>query len=149
MSAVVLKTIIVILFLAVVASLSSGLWFLLRDSSEQKRTMLALGVRVTLASLLLATVAYGILSGTLTFRPRGPGPIDCLQNVNEQEQSNPDHVNEVPVPAGRFKSEVIFLTEVTLAVTQPHDAQHDCTDANVQTVETGQHKEGRTIHARF
>ena len=49
MSAVVLKTIIVILFLAVVASLSSGLWFLLRDSSEQKRTMLALGVRVTLA----------------------------------------------------------------------------------------------------
>ena len=68
MSAVVLKTIIVILFLAVVASLSSGLWFLLRDSSEQKRTMLPLGVRVTLASLLLATVAYGILSGTLTIQ---------------------------------------------------------------------------------
>ena len=58
MSALTLKIIIVVLFIAVLASLSSGLWFLLNDDSSKKRTMYALGVRITLAGLLLVTVAY-------------------------------------------------------------------------------------------
>ena len=68
MSALTLKIIIVVLFIAVLASLSSGLWFLLNDDYSKKRTMYALGVRITLAGLLLVTVAYGVLSGTLTMQ---------------------------------------------------------------------------------
>jgi len=68
MSVLTLKIIIVVLFIAVLASLSSGLWFLLNDDSSKKRTMYALGVRITLAGLLLVTVAYGVLSGTLTMQ---------------------------------------------------------------------------------
>lgn len=68
MSAFALKFIIVVLFIAVIASLSSGLWFLLNDRDNEKRTLYALGIRVTLAGLLLLTVAYGVLSGTLTMQ---------------------------------------------------------------------------------
>ena len=61
-----LKIIIVILFLAVVASLSSGLYFLMQDvGSPRKRTLYALGVRVTLAALLVATITYGFVTGKL------------------------------------------------------------------------------------
>lgn len=62
-----LKIIIVVLFLAVVASLSSGLVFLLKDmGSSSKRTLYALGVRVTLAALLLFCIWYGFYSGVLS-----------------------------------------------------------------------------------
>ncbi|SDK44158.1 DUF2909 domain-containing protein [Microbulbifer yueqingensis] len=63
-----LKIVIVFLFLAVLASLSSALFFLLRDmgAPESKRTLYALGIRVTLAVLLLAAIWYGFDSGTLS-----------------------------------------------------------------------------------
>lgn len=61
-----LKTLIVILFLAVLASLSSGLVFLFKDQeSERKRTLYALGTRVCLAGTLLGLVFYGLASGEL------------------------------------------------------------------------------------
>ena len=62
-----LKIIIVILFFAVLVSLSSGLYFLMKDvGSPRKRTLYALGVRVTLAALLVGTITYGFVSGKLT-----------------------------------------------------------------------------------
>ncbi|MCW8195537.1 twin transmembrane helix small protein [Proteobacteria bacterium 005FR1] len=62
-----LKIIIVLLFLAIVASLSSGLVFLLKDmGSSSKRTLYALGVRITLAALLLLCIWYGYYSGILS-----------------------------------------------------------------------------------
>lgn len=62
----ILKLIIVILFIGVVASLSSGLVFLLKDiESPTKRTVYALGVRVILAALLLGTIFYGLYTGQL------------------------------------------------------------------------------------
>lgn len=62
----ILKLIIVILFIGVVASLSSGLVFLLKDiESPTKRTVYALGVRITLAALLLSTIFYGLYTGQL------------------------------------------------------------------------------------
>lgn len=62
-----LKIIIFVLFLAVVASLTSGLVFLLKDmgDSNSKRTLYALGIRITLAALLLLTIFYGFYSGQL------------------------------------------------------------------------------------
>ncbi len=63
-----LKIIIVILFLAVLGSLSSGLIFLLKDmgASDKKRTLYALGIRISLAALLLLSILYGVYSGLLT-----------------------------------------------------------------------------------
>lgn len=63
-----LKVIIVVLFIAVVASLSSGLLFLLKDMNvpNSKRTLYALGIRVTLAISLMAVIAYGLHTGQLT-----------------------------------------------------------------------------------
>ncbi|WP_188152020.1 DUF2909 domain-containing protein [Teredinibacter waterburyi] len=67
MSAALLKFIIVVLFIAMLVSLTSGLVFLLKDmsSSESKRALYALGVRVTLAILLMSTIGYGIYTGKL------------------------------------------------------------------------------------
>lgn len=62
-----LKIAIVILFIAVVISLSSGLTFLLKDidKSGSKRTLYALGIRIVLAATLLTLIAYGIQTGQL------------------------------------------------------------------------------------
>jgi len=61
-----IKILIVILFIAVVFSLTSGLIFLLKDmNSHSKRTLYALGTRITLAALLLITIFYGLYTGQL------------------------------------------------------------------------------------
>lgn len=62
-----IKVLIVILFIAVVASLSSGLVFLLKESSvsASRRTLYALGIRIGLASVLLLVIGYGLASGEL------------------------------------------------------------------------------------
>lgn len=61
-----LKIIIVLLFVAVLFSLSSALMFLLKDmGSPSRRTLYALGIRVSLAALLLASIFYGLYSGQL------------------------------------------------------------------------------------
>ena len=61
-----LKTIIVVLFIAVVISLFSGLNFLVKDlGSPKKRLLYSLGLRVSLAILLLATIVYGAYTGQL------------------------------------------------------------------------------------
>ena len=69
-----LKIIIVILLIGVVVSLFSGLTFLFKDTDrdDSKRTWYALGVRVTLASLLLITIAYGFYSGELQMGSNAP-----------------------------------------------------------------------------
>ena len=61
-----LKLIIVVLFLAMVASLFSGFIFLTKDQGSGKRLFYALGTRIALALLLLIAVGYGIYSGQLS-----------------------------------------------------------------------------------
>jgi hypothetical protein len=65
-----LKIIIVILFLLIVASLTSGLVFLLKDmgAPDSKRTLYALGIRISLAALLILCIYFGYESGILTGR---------------------------------------------------------------------------------
>ena len=61
-----LKIVIIVLFLGVIISLSSGLAFLLKDmQSPTKRTVYALGIRISLASLLMITIFYGLYTGQL------------------------------------------------------------------------------------
>ncbi len=60
------KVIIVVLFFAVVASLFSGLNFLVKDLGDPKKRLLrALGIRISLASALLCTIIYGAYTGQI------------------------------------------------------------------------------------
>lgn len=60
-----LKLLIVVLFLALLASLLASLVFLLRDKGTSRRSLRFLGLRVTLAVLLLAAIGWGFLTGQL------------------------------------------------------------------------------------
>ena len=62
-----LKVLIFIVLLAMIVSLFSGLVFLLKDSGKpgSRRTLHALGVRVSLAVTLLLLVGYGLYTGEL------------------------------------------------------------------------------------
>lgn len=60
-----LKIIIVVLALANILCLGSGAVFFFKDQGEGKRTLYALGLRVTLALLLIATLVYGVMTGQL------------------------------------------------------------------------------------
>ncbi|KAF1051372.1 MAG: hypothetical protein GAK43_02434 [Stenotrophomonas maltophilia] len=60
-----LKAAIVILLLATLVSLFSGLVFLVRDQGHGSRVVNALTVRVVLALATLALIAWGFYSGQL------------------------------------------------------------------------------------
>ena len=60
-----LKAAIVLLLLATLASLFSGLFFLVKDEGQTSRLVNALTVRVTLTALTVALIAWGFYSGQL------------------------------------------------------------------------------------
>lgn len=62
-----LKIAIIVLFIAVVISLFTGLTFLVKDQGTRRRQWYALGTRIVLAASLLGLIAYGIVSGELQF----------------------------------------------------------------------------------
>lgn len=69
-----LKIIIVVLLVGVLISLFSGLVFLFKDSDRQdsKRTLYAMGVRISLATALMATLFYGLYTGQLRLGTNAP-----------------------------------------------------------------------------
>jgi ATP-binding cassette, subfamily B, bacterial CvaB/MchF/RaxB len=67
--------------------------------------------------------------------------------VDEDEQAEPHHVDEVPIPGHRFEPEMAGGCEVTLHAAQPDDGQHDGADRHVQTMKAGQHEERRAVDA--
>jgi hypothetical protein len=60
-----LKTIIVLLLIGIVISLIFGFVFFYKDKGRSKRVLYALGVRVTLAVILISCVFYGLSTGEL------------------------------------------------------------------------------------
>jgi hypothetical protein len=66
----VLKALIVMVLIAMLISLFSGLVFLFRDAGNPagRRTLHALGVRIALAITLVALVGYGLYTGELAVR---------------------------------------------------------------------------------
>ena len=65
------KIILVALLLAIVASLFSGLFFLMNDDSAKRRTLTALKIRVGLSIALLVFLALAFTNGWL--KPHGLG----------------------------------------------------------------------------
>ncbi|AGZ32935.1 twin transmembrane helix small protein [Pseudomonas sp. SWI6] len=60
-----LKAAIVLMLLATIASLFSGLVFLVKDDENSTRLLKALTVRVALAAVTVGLVAWGFISGQL------------------------------------------------------------------------------------
>ncbi|HTZ00588.1 MAG TPA: twin transmembrane helix small protein [Rhodocyclaceae bacterium] len=60
-----MKILVVVLLLAVLASLFSGLFFLLRDRNGGRRTVQALTLRIALSLLLFALLMIGFQTGLL------------------------------------------------------------------------------------
>ena len=64
-----MKLVIVILLLAVIASLASALFFLTRDREGSPRTLKALKIRVALSALLILVLLLSYYHGLIV-----PGP---------------------------------------------------------------------------
>jgi branched-subunit amino acid transport protein AzlD len=64
-----LKALIILLMLAVIVSLFSGLFFLIKDGGKTNRVVNSLAVRVTLSVLLLVVIILSIWQGSLTLHP--------------------------------------------------------------------------------
>ncbi|MGR3886437.1 twin transmembrane helix small protein [Pseudomonas sp. 1152_12] len=60
-----LKAAIALMLIATVASLFSGLFFLVKDEGNSNRLVTALTVRVVLAAITVGLIAWGFLSGQL------------------------------------------------------------------------------------
>lgn len=65
-----IKVAIVVLLIAAIISLFSGLVFMLRDQGKRERTANALLLRVSLCAIIIALVIYGFVTGELT--PHSP-----------------------------------------------------------------------------
>ncbi|WP_223630496.1 twin transmembrane helix small protein [Pseudomonas atacamensis] len=59
------KAAIVLMLIATVVSLFSGLFFLVKDDSSSNRLVIALSVRVALAVVNVGLMAWGFYSGQL------------------------------------------------------------------------------------
>ncbi len=83
-----LKVVIVLLMLALIASLGSGFYFLMKDQGDKnmRRTMHSLGVRLALAVCLAAVIVYGVATGQL-----GHGnPWDAVPESDTSPHASPD-----------------------------------------------------------
>jgi len=83
-----LKVAIVLLMLALVASLGSGFYFLMTDQGDkkQRRTFHSLGVRLALAASLMGVIIYGVATGQLGHRnpwDAGPRPHTSQESSSE------------------------------------------------------------------
>lgn len=58
-------TILLTLFV-IVASLGSGLFYLIRDRGESRRTLNALTIRITLSIILFVLILVGFYTGTIS-----------------------------------------------------------------------------------
>jgi hypothetical protein len=70
--ALIFKIIIVLLLLAVLISLASGMFFLVQDQGESDRTVKSLTVRITLSIALFLMLIIGYFTGLI--KPHGINP---------------------------------------------------------------------------
>jgi len=58
-----MKLVLIILLLAIIVSLASGLWFLAKDDQGTRRVLKALKIRVALSALLIVFLILGYYQG--------------------------------------------------------------------------------------
>ncbi|NNT93752.1 twin transmembrane helix small protein [Pseudomonas nitrititolerans] len=77
-----LKAVIVVLLVATLISLFSGLFFLVHDAGRTSRVVMALFVRVLLSALIVALIGWGLLFGPVAAGALAASP---LKHVDEDE----------------------------------------------------------------
>ena len=60
-----IKYFILFLIVAMLWSLFSGGFFLIKDKGKTKRTAYSLGIRVSIAVVLFSTILYGLITGQI------------------------------------------------------------------------------------
>lgn len=83
-----LKAAIIMLMIALLASLGSGFYYLMVDQGDKtkRRTLNSLGARLSLAILLACLVVYGVATGQLGHRnPWDPGPNAKTSTTEPQD----------------------------------------------------------------
>ena len=60
-----MKIFVIVMLIAIVASLGSGLFFLARDDQGSPRVLNALKIRVALSAILIASLVVGYFAGWL------------------------------------------------------------------------------------
>ena len=58
-----MKLVVILILLAIAASLASGLWFLAKDDRGSTRVLTALKLRVALSAFLIAFLMFGYFQG--------------------------------------------------------------------------------------
>jgi len=58
-----MKLVVILILIAIVASLGYGLWFLAKDDRGSTRVLTALKVRVALSAFLMAFLVFGYFQG--------------------------------------------------------------------------------------
>jgi len=58
-----MKLVLIIILLAVIVSLASGLWFLAKDDQGSARVLTALKIRVVLSAVLIGFLIFGYFQG--------------------------------------------------------------------------------------
>ena len=64
-----MKLAVILILLAIVASLGSGLFFLAKDDQGSTRVLTALKVRVALSAALIAFLVFGYFQGWISPNP--------------------------------------------------------------------------------
>src|SRR3954466_9452078 len=105
-----MKILILVLLLAVIASLFSGLYFVYKDKGQTNRAVISLTIRIAL-SVLVFVILIGSYyfagipqpglkerkqKGRTGVRPLVGSVLVVSQPIYEHEQQQPDHVHEVP-----------------------------------------------------
>lgn len=60
-----MKSVIIIIFVAIILSLGAGLWFLAKDDQGSGRVLTALKIRIALSALLIAFLLFSYFQGWL------------------------------------------------------------------------------------
>ena len=77
-----IKILIVVALIAIIASLASGMVFLVKDKGQSERTAKALTVRISLSVLLFGLLMLGIFTGHI--KPHGIYPPGHPANQQTQ-----------------------------------------------------------------
>ncbi|MCB1788675.1 MAG: twin transmembrane helix small protein [Gammaproteobacteria bacterium] len=81
------KIIIVLVFFGIIASLASGLYYLVNDKGESRRTLRALTVRIGLSiglfAFLMLLIGFGVI------KPHGLYPEPAAPAASQESRPNP------------------------------------------------------------
>src|SRR5436190_10275302 len=76
----------------------------------------------------------------------GHGLGAVAPDIDADEQEQPDHVDEMPIPGGEFEAEVLGGAEMAgIGARQANDQEYG-SDQHMEAVEAGRHEEGGAVY---